>query len=125
MKTKLVLLFCFLIGIVSCKRDLAITPIEINGKFIGTFERKKIKAPVVLTFSNGSFDGSSEKTNFPAICKGTYTITNNRIRFENQCFWTADFDWTLILNDEWQFGLTTTTLTMKHKNGDTYQLIKQ
>ncbi|WP_345006982.1 hypothetical protein [Snuella lapsa] len=98
---------------------------EINGEYVGTFERDGNTSNVTLDFNNGIYSGESEVVKFPAICNGNYSISNNSIQFQNECIWTAEFDWTLILSDEWRYGLSGNTLILSKTNGGKYTLTKQ
>ncbi len=118
-----------LIGIVfitlSCNNDVEKLPTEINGEYVGMFERNGTTANVKLTFNNGTYSGESDTARYPAICNGSYSISSNSINFQNKCIWTADFDWTLILSYEWNYNLKGNTLLLTNSNGDKYTLTKQ
>lgn len=82
---------------------------DLDGSIlIGSFMRGgplALPAPtqVVLHFGDGTFEGYSTNPNYPAICKGTYSQTGSKITFKNTCAFTADFDWTLILDGEYSY----------------------
>jgi len=81
-----------------------------DGLYIGTFQRQLAfgggdTAHVTITFSSGSWTGQSDKPNYPALCHGTYKIEAHKIIFTNNCVFTADFDWTLILSGNYDFTL--------------------
>jgi hypothetical protein len=99
--------------------------LELNGNYTGIFERNGNTSIVQLNLENGNFSGESETDRFPAICNGNYSISDTAIAFENQCVFTADFDWTLILGENWSYSLTDEVLTLTKSNGDTYILNKQ
>lgn len=121
---KNILLFIFILScyLFSCKKP---SKTITNGSYIGTFERNGTQVPVQLMFSNGQFSGVSDSTNFPAICSGTYTVSGNTISFENGCMWTANFDWTLILSENWTINSSNNSLILTKANGDEYNLIHQ
>ncbi len=78
-----------------------------NGTYIGYFGRsspteKYSAANVVLTLDNGNFTGSSAINYYPAICKGTYKIAGQEIEFSNGGAWTAQFDWSYILEGKFK-----------------------
>lgn len=98
---------------------------SVNGAYIGIFEREGVTSNVKLNLDNGSFTGESETVKFPAICKGSYSITNNSIVFVNECPWTAEFDWSLILSQEWNYVVDNNTLILIGSNGDKYTLTRQ
>ena len=99
--------------------------ININGTYTGTFERSGVLSNVELDFAENAFTGSSEVNKYPAICNGNYSKTSNEITFSNLCIWTAEFDWTLILDGNWTFDLNGDNLTLIKSNGDKYILTKQ
>ena len=110
--------------ILSCNSDDD-NPQTLDGEYSGIFERNGVTSNVELSFDEGVFAGESETARYPAICTGNYTTSDNTIEFQNGCVWTADFDWTLILGDEWNYTLNGNTLTLIKLNGDKYVLTKQ
>ncbi|HUH29366.1 hypothetical protein [Gelidibacter sp.] len=125
MNAKILILVGLLIIVFSCKNDDDSFQSEIDGEYIGIFERNENTSKVELHFNNGSFNGQSDIEKFPAICKGAYSISENTISFVNECPWTAEFDWSLILNDKWTFRISKNSLIMTNPNGDKYTLAKQ
>jgi hypothetical protein len=125
MRAKTLFLFGLLIAMVGCNNDDEIIQANVNGDYVGIFERNGNTSNVELTFNTGTFNGQSEIQKFPALCSGTYVISENTIVFANDCAWTAEFDWSLILSGEWTFNLNNNVLTMTKSNGDKYTLIHQ
>jgi len=107
------------------KNDVENAQSEISGAYIGIFERNGNTSNIELNFMNGIYSGESEIEKFPAICNGNYSISNNTIEFENVCVWTAEFDWTLILGENWNYTKENNILIMTKSNGDKYTLTKQ
>lgn len=97
---------------------------EIAGQYSGTFQRGESTSNITLKFNKSGFSGESETVKFPAICNGNYSISNDTIKFENQCIWTADFDWSLIINNEWSFSFENNVLILTNSIGDIYTLTK-
>lgn len=126
MKIVKLLLLVLLIN-TGCDRDpiQTISVTELRGEWAGTFERDGELSNVELQFNNRQYTGSSEIQKFPAICKGEFTLKSNVIVFSNMCPWTAEFDWTLILNGEWSYVLTGNVLTLTSSIGDKYTLTKK
>ncbi|MGM0946127.1 MAG: hypothetical protein ACQEW9_13160 [Bacteroidota bacterium] len=124
MKTKFLILIGILITTLACNNDDNSLP-NIEGEYIGIFERGGNTSNVELTFNNGAWTGESETEKFPALCNGTYSISGKVIAFENACAWTAEFDWTLILSDNWNYNLNGNTLVLTKTNEDKYTLTKQ
>jgi hypothetical protein len=114
-----VIIFLSLLGFsASCEDEnqkelMAIVPGIYKGQFIRTSPYAKYApSDVTLEFTSNRFSGQSEVTNFPAICSGTFSVEGTEISFENECFFTADFDWTLILNGTYQLKVTGSKLEM-------------
>lgn len=83
---------------------------------------------VTITFVGNSFSGVSDKINYPAICNGTFNISGKTIEFENECIWTADFDWSYILKEKFEFNMVGGKLEMTKVSGvntDHYTLVLQ
>ena len=109
----------------ACNNDDENPQSEINGEYVGIFERNGNTSNVELNINNGIYSGESDIVKFPAICNGNYSVSSNLIMFQNECIWTAEFDWTLILSDEWNYDLNGNTLILTKSNGDKYTLTKQ
>lgn len=95
-----------------------------QGVFKGQFIRSSPLAryaasQVTITFTGNSFSGESDQPNYPAICRGTFQINGKEIEFKNECMFTADFDWSFILKDKFEFSLTEGQLEMIKSKGDT------
>ncbi|TGV00492.1 hypothetical protein [Flavivirga rizhaonensis] len=118
MKSKIIILIGILIFIVACSNDDNFES-KINGRFTGTFDRNGNISNVELNFENGTFSGSSEIIKFPAICSGKYNrIGFNKIEFINECPWTAEFDWSLILGGVWNYTFNENELTLIRYHSD-------
>jgi len=124
MKAKYLFLFVLFLGLAACNNEEN-APDPFDGEYVGIFERNGSASTVELTFKNGTFQGESERVKFPALCNGKYTIAGNTITFVNECAWTAEFDWSLILNDAWEFTFENRVLTLIKPNGDRYTLTQQ
>ncbi|RTL58402.1 MAG: hypothetical protein EKK37_08680 [Sphingobacteriales bacterium] len=105
-----------------------------NGIYKGIFYRTapwSDTAQVTLTINGNHYSGESNKSRYPAICNGTFSINNGIAKFENSCPWTADFDWTLILNGEYNYKNNNGKIEFSREYGDfayykdVYQLTKQ
>ena len=124
MKVKLFLVIA-LITLTNCTTNSEFTPDYVSGNYLGVFERNGETSTVEIRFIDGTFIGESEIEKFPAICNGVYSTEDNRITFTNNCIWTADFDWSLILSGEWTFSRNRSELLLFKSNGDKYTLIRQ
>ena len=123
-------LLCTIIIIaVSCKKTVVIP----NGIYSGTFQRLTDTggqvSNVTMRFSFHNWAGQSDVQKYPALCNGTYKENSDSITFVNVCFWTADFDWSLILNGNYKINLTGSELELTRSyNGlytDVYKLTRQ
>ncbi|MCT4075883.1 hypothetical protein HZP84_00425 [Elizabethkingia anophelis] len=128
MKTRFLLLIIIVLVSFGCNNDENIMKNQnIEGQYLGFFERNGQSAEVQLSLENGLFKGNSNAQKPPAICNGNYSYNKNgnTIIFKNSCFWTAQFDWSLILDETWNYNLKANTLTLLRENGDKYILTKQ
>lgn len=123
MKANIFILFIGILVLLGCDKDTV--PRDIGGQYIGTFQRGDNRSHVELTLKGSNFSGESDMVKFPAICNGSYSISERTIKFENQCPWTAEFDWSLILSDTWDFSIDNNTLILTNSIGDVYTLIRQ
>jgi len=130
-----ILSFFFFLTIctVSCKKSQTNFLIP-NGTYAGTFQRQTSSggqiSNVTITFSGNSWTGQSEFAKYPALCHGTYNAKGaDSINFENACPWTAEFDWTLILANDYKINIVGKKIELsKDYNGifkDIYQLTRQ
>lgn len=100
------LIIGFILLAIACKKDKEVTFSE--GVYQGTFQRQTTAGgPLVsvsLTFSNGQFSGQSNSPErYPVIGKGSYTATGDAITFRDSLYYTADFDWSLILAENYAY----------------------
>ncbi len=108
MKT-LPLFVMLLILLVSCREDAGTTTV-VEGTYTGQFMRlglteRPSPSNVTLTLEGGKFTGYSDQARYPSICNGSYQINGGKIKFINECFWTADFDWSYILGGEYDITI--------------------
>lgn len=102
-----------------------------DGLYSGTFTRTGpglpgTEASVSLTIDKGTFNGESNMVQYPAICHGTFTRSGDSIFFVNECVWTANFDWTLVLSEGYKITKDNTDVLIvrEYENGivDTYRI---
>jgi hypothetical protein len=102
----LISLLASVLVLIACEKDSDQDPNQdgvnhqLSGRYIGTFSRSGMDTvTVTILFSqNGRFEGSSNREKYPAICGGNFSYDETSINFTDSCTWTADFDWTLILD---------------------------
>jgi hypothetical protein len=124
-----------LIAIFSCSKEKdKANNAPLNGRYSGTFKRynqaEDITANVSLFFLNNGWTGNSNLDHYPALSKGTWSINEQEaVIFDNTSTWTADFDWTLILDGIYILHRNDDSLvfTKSYGNGgvDVYKLRKQ
>jgi hypothetical protein len=90
-----------------------------DGTYVGTFQReivwsKSDTANISITISSNNWSGTSDKIKYPALCNGTFLIEGDTITFNNECAWTAEFDWSLILSGKYVIS----------KKGDTFEFYR-
>ncbi|WP_241077729.1 hypothetical protein [Flavimarina sp. Hel_I_48] len=124
MKKVLFLLLC-MATLVGCDSDDDSVNYNLEGNYTGVFERNDSVSNVQLSLKNATFSGESEVQKFPAICRGAFIVSGSSVTFENVCPWTAEFDWTLILNGSWNIDFEDNNLILTNKFGDRYLLTKQ
>jgi hypothetical protein len=90
-----------------------------EGMYIGTFHRTGMDTAIVtLTFEGNRFSGQSDHSKYPAICHGSYEVYDKNIQFTDSCTWTANFNWTLILNGTYSFTHSSNELRFSRTNGN-------
>lgn len=109
-------------------------PAELKeGFYTGVFYRtdksgNKTEANITLTVTSQQFSGTTDMDNYPAIGEGTYSISGSEIHFIDHSFWTANFDWTLILKGTFSIAETDNeiilTKVVNDVSTDVYRLKK-
>ncbi len=125
MKTKTLILIGLLITAFSCSNDDN-NEVNIDGLYVGTFERNNMISNVEINLNSGNFSGDSDRTNFPAIYFGNFSVQKNSLNFDNeQLIITTEFDPNLILDGQWNYEFENNTLTMTNSIGDIYVLTRE
>jgi hypothetical protein len=124
MKSKFILtLFIgLLICSSSCDKDGDIDSTILNGEYEGIFtveyNSQTYSNPVTVSFNSGQFLSSSGPNRFPAGGSGKYEVLKNTIEFTDENFWTADFDWNLILNGSYDYSIKGNELVFSANKND-------
>lgn len=113
-----------------CKKEnLRIEDGTYKGKFTVTYSSGTQSGQTTLVLKNGEFSCSGNPTKIPAGGSGTFSSNNSTITFNDVNFWTADFDWNLILSGTYDYTFNGKNLKITaNKNGVgnyTYDLKKQ
>lgn len=118
----------------SCAQEEAALYALEEGTYRGSFYRSSPSATyetsdVSITFRKNRFEGSSSVAKYPAICSGTYMVQGQEIEFVNECFWTAEFDWSYILSGKFTLTYEGDQMILSRSYGegvtDTYILKKE
>lgn len=93
-----------------CKSEETPVLTNIDGTYKGKFylavpNTDFESSEITLTFKKGRFSGRSSKLKYPAICKGTYEIVGKEIKFINECFWTTEINFGLILSGNFNYSM--------------------
>ena len=132
-KTLLFFLLLMMVFTISCTQNEP-DPVVLSGTYTGSFTRISPNvdyrpSTVSLSFTGNKFSGSSSIEKYPAICKGTYMVGDDKIEFKNGCVWTADFEWTFILDGEFEWSVEGNELTITRRYNenmyDMYRLVKE
>ncbi|WP_039144156.1 hypothetical protein [Flavihumibacter solisilvae] len=132
MFTRLILFVVVFGPIASCKKSDDKPALYPKGQYHGTFQRMHIEssqvASVTLDFDFPYWTGTSSIPKYPALANGTFRYKDDALEFTNRSPWTADFDWTLILDGMYleQRGGDSLLFTKSYGNGwvDVYKLKK-
>jgi hypothetical protein len=84
------------------------TELTLTGKYVGTFSvtysNSTMTGNATINFiDSGHYNSTGNPNHVPAGGSGTYSMSNNKIVFKDINFWTADFDWNLILTGQYDY----------------------
>ena len=133
---RLIALFIALVSFVVTGCDKSDEEPDFAASYSGTFTRmdpspaySPVVSNVTIDFTDKTFAGSSDSRSYPAICNGSFSITQSKITVVNSCFFTADFDWSLIFKGDYNYELIGKELRIwrDYPNGqkDIYTLTKK
>lgn len=121
MRTKSLIATIFSITILlsSCKKDdFEIKDGTYKGTFTVTYSPGTQSGQTTLELKNGKFSCSGNINRIPAGGSGTFSSDNKKITFSDENVWTADFDWNLILNGQYDYTFDGKNLIIStDKNG--------
>ncbi|MFK7953269.1 MAG: hypothetical protein AB8B73_10525 [Ekhidna sp.] len=107
----------------SCEKEETFVIPTLEGEYEGMFtvEYKNgniFSNPVTITFNSNNYTSSKGESFFPAGGEGSFEIGNDRITFSDTNYYTANFDWNLILNGEYDIELSENIIVFTaDKNG--------
>lgn len=83
---------------------------KFTGKYAGIFicsnsgSSTRPSGPASITFDGNTYTSTGNEDRIPAGGSGNFEILNSQsVRFRDHNLWTADFDWGLILNGEYNY----------------------
>lgn len=124
-----VLFLPFLMGCSKQNSDIVPTDGKFKGTFTVTYRNDRKSGETTLVFENGRYSCSGNPDRIPAGGSGTYSIDNGKITFVEESFWTADFDWNLILEGQYDYQFDGKNLIIYADKNDVgryeYRLVKQ
>ncbi len=84
---------------------------ELYGRYRGTFTRSGMDTALVNIFfkNDATFDGTSDQLQYPAICSGSFARNGNSLVVDDTCTWTANFDWSLIFDGNYNISFASET----------------
>jgi len=74
-----------------------------SGTFTATYNSVTYSGATIVKLENGKYTCAGNPDRIPAGGSGTYSIKGNKITFRDENVWTAEFNWRLILNGEYNF----------------------
>ena len=105
LSAKLVL-FSFALCLSSCDKDkLDIRNGTYAGTFTATYSSGTFTGPTTVELENGRYSCTGNPDRIPAGGSGSYTVDNDTITFQDENFWTMDFDGNLILNGAYGYTI--------------------
>ncbi|MFY7786765.1 MAG: hypothetical protein ACOVQA_02720 [Thermoflexibacteraceae bacterium] len=106
MKTKILLTIFFSIATLlsGCKKDdLNIEDGTYKGTFSVIYSSGIKTGQTTLVLMNGKFSCSGNSNRIPAGGSGTFSSDNNKITFNDENFWTTEFDGSLVLTGTYNY----------------------
>lgn len=111
------------------KDDLDIIDGTYKGTFTVIYSSGIQTGQTTLDLKDGKFSCSGNSDRIPAGGSGTFSSGNNKITFNDENAWTADFDWNLILRGEYDYTFDGKKLKISADKNDVghyeYDLEKQ
>jgi len=116
-----ILLFVFVLSL-GCKKATNVD-VLLDGTYTGVLViTNSVKSvpetrPISITLKDGRFNikPNANANLKPSGGKGTYTFKNGIGYFTDEGIWTADFDWNMILNGEYDIRSSGIDLTLRRR----------
>jgi hypothetical protein len=123
MKVQICIFLFALILSVGCKKAKNVD-ILMDGNYTGVLvvtnsvKSVPLTRPITISLKDGKFNitPNADASLKPSGGKGTYTFKNGIGYFADEGVWTADFDWGMILNGEYDIRSSGADLTLKRRS---------
>ena len=122
MKVQICIFLFALILSLGCKKSTTVD-VLLDGNYTGVLvitnsaRSVPVTRPISISLQDGKFNitPSSDANLKPSGGKGTYKFKNGIGSFTDEGFWTADFDWNMILNGEYDIRSSGIDLTLRKR----------
>ncbi|MNS38540.1 hypothetical protein D3C72_707900 [compost metagenome] len=115
-KTLLTLIvFVAVVSFIACskKEENRVEEGSYSGDFKVSYGSTVHTGKTSLTIEGNRFSSTTGANRFPAGGSGSCTINLGKMAFADQNYWTADFDWGLILSGEYEYSFDGKNLNLK------------
>lgn len=120
-----VLLFTLLgVLIISCTKEKLEENSTYSGIFTVSYNGEKEAGPASITFEDNTYNSTGNSDYIPAGGNGSYVKRKDSIYFSDVNFWTANFDWNLILDGSYSYKSEGDSLVMTKRKGENLYLYK-
>ena len=92
--------------------DLDLEEGTYKGTFTANYSSGAQTGQTTLKLKDGRFSCSGNSNRIPAGGSGTYSFDNGKITFNDENFWTADFDWNVVLSGRYKYVIDGEKLKM-------------
>jgi len=112
-----------LLALAACNKDNA-TPVQLDGAYTGTFTSSSVNATngTIKVLISGKTYQATLNTFMAIGSRGSYTVNNNQLTFQDSLVHTANFDWGLLLNGTYT-QITKGDSLILEKRGDSYSYV--
>lgn len=121
MKVQICIFLFALILSLGCKKPTTVD-VLLDGNYTGVLvitnsvKSVPVTRPISISLQDGKFNIMPGADLKPSGGKGTYTFKNGIGYFTDEDIWTADFDWNMILNGEYNIRSSGVDLTLRKRS---------
>jgi len=116
-----------MLSFTACHDNETLEEINLQGNYSGIFTVEYTNGtirtnPVTINFTQNTYTCSSGSNYTPAGGNGTFQVERSTVSFKDENFWTANFDWNLILSGEYNLAIDNGTIEISSmRNSGFYQ----